>query len=242
MPTTRKTGLPLYQRCYQDLLRRIENGEFRPDDRLPTEEQLCREYEVSLITVRRAVAELARAGIARRRHGLGTFVIGPPQSGKSLMLMGRLESVMSHSTEVTHRLLSRRAARLAPELARAFGMEDEGMQRIDVIYLRGQPFSYTSIYAPRAVACGLDDAAVAQSHASVFHLLQDRAGAPVAHVDQTLDIAAAPKAAAAALGVKPGRPVQRALRAYYGQDGQAMFGAVVLYHPEHFRISMRFIP
>jgi DNA-binding GntR family transcriptional regulator len=95
---------------------------------------------------------------------------------------------------------------------------------------------------PQTVAATIDDAVLARADVSIFHLLQDKSGMDVAHADQIIDITAAPKAAAAALGLKAGRPVQRALRAYYTQDGTAIYSAVVHYHPENFKISMRFMP
>jgi GntR family transcriptional regulator len=53
----RDTSASLYEQVRRDLLERIYGNEFKPGDLLPTEEALCREYDVSRITVRRAVDE-----------------------------------------------------------------------------------------------------------------------------------------------------------------------------------------
>jgi GntR family transcriptional regulator len=237
-----QTGVSLYQQCYLDLLRRIELGEFGSDDRLPTEEELCRDYRVSLITVRRALAELTRSGIAHRRHGLGTFVIRPRMPSKSLALMGPLESVMSYSKGVTHRILKRRANPMPSDMTRQFDIAAAPMERIDVLYTRDQPFAYTSIFVPRTIGASVDDASIEQEHVSIFHLLEDKSGVSIAHVDQMIDVVAAPKAVAQALGLTAGHPVQRALRAYYSHEGRVIYSAMVHYHPQNFKISMRFIP
>jgi GntR family transcriptional regulator len=52
-----------------DLTRRIADGEFRTGDMLPTEEQLCKEYGVSRITVRHAIDRLATELLVDRRQG-----------------------------------------------------------------------------------------------------------------------------------------------------------------------------
>jgi GntR family transcriptional regulator len=238
-----QTGVSLYRRCYLDLLRRIELGEFGPDDRLPTEEELCRDYRVSLITVRRALAELTRSGIAHRRHGLGTFVIRPRMPSKSLALMGPLDSVMSYSKGVTHRILNRRVnAALPSDMTRQFDIGAAPMEQIDVLYARDLPFAHTSIFVSRTIGVSVDDASIEQDRVSIFHLLEDKSGVSIAHVDQMIDVVSAPKAVAYALAVTTGCPMQRALRAYYSHEGRVIYSAMIHYHPQNFKISMRFIP
>ncbi|HET6427039.1 MAG TPA: GntR family transcriptional regulator [Phycisphaerae bacterium] len=54
--------------------RKIALGGLTPGDSLPTYRQLCKEYGVSLMTVRRAMQVLADEGIVRGFPGKGTFV------------------------------------------------------------------------------------------------------------------------------------------------------------------------
>lgn len=68
------SGGPLYRQLRQELFSRIRKGEFAPGDLLPSENQLCEEYGVSLTTARRALLELVKEGIVRRRAGIGTMV------------------------------------------------------------------------------------------------------------------------------------------------------------------------
>jgi len=68
------SGGPLYQQLRQQLFSRIRRGEFGPGDMLPSENQLCEEYGVSVTTARRALLELVKEGVVRRRMGVGTMV------------------------------------------------------------------------------------------------------------------------------------------------------------------------
>ncbi|MHB8646077.1 MAG: substrate-binding domain-containing protein [Thermomicrobiales bacterium] len=70
----RRLGGPMYQQVRQDLLAQIRRGEFKPGDRIPSENQLCARYAVSITTARRAMLELEREGIVERRIGVGTMV------------------------------------------------------------------------------------------------------------------------------------------------------------------------
>ena len=53
----------------------IVRGAFDPGDPLPTEQAMCHQFGVSPITGRRALPDLAEAGLVLRRHGVGTFVL-----------------------------------------------------------------------------------------------------------------------------------------------------------------------
>lgn len=68
------TKLPLYVQIRQDLLARIAEGEWKPGEKLPRELDLCKEYGVSLGTLRRATESLAADEILSRKEGSGTFV------------------------------------------------------------------------------------------------------------------------------------------------------------------------
>ncbi|HKD76336.1 MAG TPA: substrate-binding domain-containing protein [Ktedonobacterales bacterium] len=65
---------PLYQQLRQELVARIRRGEFAPGDLLPSENQLCEEYGISVTTARRALLELVNEGVVQRRIGIGTMV------------------------------------------------------------------------------------------------------------------------------------------------------------------------
>jgi DNA-binding GntR family transcriptional regulator len=64
----------LYREVANALRRRVTAGTYRPGSRIPTEEELVREFEVSGITVRRAIRDLTNEGLLLGRQGLGTFV------------------------------------------------------------------------------------------------------------------------------------------------------------------------
>jgi len=70
--------VPLHHQVYLDLRAAFDEDAWRPGDRLPPERELAARYGCSLITVRRALSELAREGRLERARGRGTFVRRPP--------------------------------------------------------------------------------------------------------------------------------------------------------------------
>lgn len=65
---------PLYKQLEEKLRKEIESGERPSGSRLPTENDLSESYQVSRVTVRKALAGLSELGYLERRSGKGTFV------------------------------------------------------------------------------------------------------------------------------------------------------------------------
>ncbi|MCD2255231.1 GntR family transcriptional regulator [Lactobacillus sp. CC-MHH1034] len=68
---------PLYQVIINDLSQLINTQQLKPGDRLPTESDLSKQYQVSRITAKRALDDLERAGMIYRKRGAGSFVAKP---------------------------------------------------------------------------------------------------------------------------------------------------------------------
>lgn len=68
---------PLYRQLMQRLRSDIAAGVYPVNSRIPSEQALCEAYQVSRVTVRKALAELTREGLLRRMQGKGTFVCAP---------------------------------------------------------------------------------------------------------------------------------------------------------------------
>ncbi len=72
--TRRSDPLPKYRRVEEDLRYRVVSGVLKQGDQLPSESELCVQYDVSRITIRRAIQELAIEGYLYSVSGKGTFV------------------------------------------------------------------------------------------------------------------------------------------------------------------------
>ena len=65
---------PLYKQLMQKIRSDIAAGVYPVHSRIPSEQELCDTYQVSRVTVRKALAELTQEGLLKRRQGKGTFV------------------------------------------------------------------------------------------------------------------------------------------------------------------------
>lgn len=67
-------SVALYTQVAQSVEADIRAGHLRPGDRLPSERDLADHFDVSRVTVRRALGDLADIGLVESHHGSGTFV------------------------------------------------------------------------------------------------------------------------------------------------------------------------
>ena len=63
-----------YETIAEDIQSKILSGFYKPDEKLPQEMELCRQYGTSRITIRQAMELLVNRGLITKRRGSGTFV------------------------------------------------------------------------------------------------------------------------------------------------------------------------
>lgn len=84
MDQTRSKPLPLYQKVKNHILTSIANGRLKPAGRIPSENELVQQLNVSRMTVNRALRELTAEGLLVRIQGVGSFVA--PHKPQSTLL------------------------------------------------------------------------------------------------------------------------------------------------------------
>ncbi len=198
--------VPLHHQVYLDLRAAIDAGEWRPGDRLPPERELATRYGCSLITVRRALGDLARERRLERARGRGTFVTRPP-------IDLDLEGTMSFSEELQHlghdpatRVITARTVPaevgVADALAIAVGASVVHLERLRMA--DGEPLLLEQVFLPEARFAGL--LAGDLERGSLYELLAERYDTPVVRTHEALEPIALPTREARLLGVDPHRP------------------------------------
>ena len=71
------SGVPVYRQLQEIIEERIAKGELKGNDKLPSENELCREYDVSRTSVRQMLNVLTQKGLIYSVHGKGSFVKSP---------------------------------------------------------------------------------------------------------------------------------------------------------------------
>jgi GntR family transcriptional regulator len=141
---------------YDDLRRRITGKEFLAGAALPAETKLGAEYGVSLITVRRAIDELALDGLVQRRHGLGNFVRDTARDLK-VSMTSFTSDVAAGRLRLVRTLLVDDMTPAATEIADKLGVQEGSLLRrfVRLDVEGGEPFSLDEALIPPALAAAI---------------------------------------------------------------------------------------
>ena len=147
-------GLPLHRQLFLVLQDEIARAAISAGDPLPTEQELCEQFGVSRITVRRALADLANQGYITRRQGVGSFV-------REYNPTGQQDSARSYMDElrqiqfVTEADVLERDLRAAPQtVAEKVGFAGDVLHVLRVRRERrtGEPLLVTEAWLPARLA------------------------------------------------------------------------------------------
>jgi GntR family transcriptional regulator len=114
--------VPLHHQVYLDLDAKL-GATWGEGDRLPPERELARHYGCSLVTVRRALDELARERRIERQPGRGTFVSPPPIERDLAALTSFTEEMRARGLDPHTRLLRSGPGRADEPVSRALAIE-----------------------------------------------------------------------------------------------------------------------
>jgi GntR family transcriptional regulator len=232
--------LPRYYQLKEILEKRILSGEFQPEDRFPTDEELCLEYNLSRGTVRRAVDLLVDEGRLRREQGRGTFVTSPKLSPVYFRLAGFDEDMRQRGREPSTRLLRLRSFPATQEIATRLNLQ-VGETVIEIARLRladGIPMAYETRYlAYRLCPQIMDDDL---EHNSVHHLLIDKYNIPLIRACHTIEARVLSRAETKLLQVRPSSAGFVVDRVTFTIDDQPVTWYRTVYRGDEYRFIAEF--
>lgn len=182
----------LYERVVDLVERLITERGLVPGDLLPSYTELADHAGVSLITVRRALDELERAGVVRRHQGLGTFVARPrivTDPAKTGSLLGTLAAGGEPAADLGTRVLGLKRGAPSADLCQALRVEagDQVWRLRRLRLLHGQPAVLETSVIPVALAPELDGL-VSHLGGSLYDLLASEYGLVDCYEEQYLEV------------------------------------------------------
>jgi GntR family transcriptional regulator len=197
----------LYSRIEETIAAEISRGQYSPGDQLPTEDALLERFQVSRITVRRAIQNLANRGMLEIRRGVGTFVLAPRIEAELTKLTGFVEDMQSVGRTATALVLSQivvnASARVAERLKLIKGTKVMQIKRVRLA--DGIPVSLDETYLP--LSLGKQIVRNDLRLHPIFTLLEKEYGVPLIEADYELEAVVANQSVAKALQVKVGSPI-----------------------------------
>ncbi len=232
-----RRSIPAYQRIQSQIRKTIESGGLRPGDAVPSERELAKLHEVSLMTARHALATLEREGMVERRWGAGTFVSTPKIHFHKLM--SYTEQMGSRSLTATSKIL----------FAEIVTNEEEATARLSISpkspvlklerlrYATGEPFAMESCYLAAAQFAGLRTAPLERE--SLFATLEKNYNVEIAYADEEVDATAADPRTGELLGVPKREPLLRIRQVIYSTKGTVILYVLGMYRSDRHNLMIR---
>jgi DNA-binding GntR family transcriptional regulator len=199
---------PLYRQIAGTLEKKIRSGELDVEDVLPTEQSLQEIYNVSRVTVRKALELLEKQGLLERIKGSGTYVKCNSAKHDAFHLKGFDENVTAQGrasgTKVIHFQLEQAQPGIAEHLNIEVGTLIYSILRIRTI--EDEPEILEQSYMPLSL---FPDLSVKVMQTSKYHYIEKQKGYQIFQSRQDLKPVLATNVVAKHLNIETNYPVLR---------------------------------
>lgn len=228
---------PMYARIERDLRRAIGTGALPLGARLPSEDELHRQYGVSRMTARQAVERLADAGLVVRRQGAGSFVANTKVERATGRLQSFHEDAAARGLAPSTRVLSHAVDAAGPEDAALLGIsETDRVLRVRRLRFHGEdPIGINAVL----VAPPFVEALTHLDFTGSFYRGAEAAlGVGIATAETAIEAVAADAETASLLTLPPGAPLLRTTRVTYLSDGRLLGATRTTYRGDRYYLAL----
>lgn len=215
MPLQRDPGTTLHRQLFLVLRGQISDGVYPRGGAIPAEDELCAQFGVSRITVRRAIADLEATGVIEKRRGLGTFVADRPGVSRSQPRLGGLVAALSKTARETDVQVLQVELVVAPAAVRTQLELHDDARTVHAVRLRSQrdvPVLVTEAWVPERFAGSVTESALKTK--ALFEILM-AAGVKFGRVVQEVTAMAADPRLSRLFRTQVGAPLLRVTRLMY---------------------------
>ncbi len=230
---------PLYQRIKDHIVGRIQSGDWPVDHRVPSENELLRQFKTSRMTVNRALRELTDQGLLRRVQGLGTFVADPRPRLQLLEIRNIADDIRGRDHRHDCEVHLQGAERAGEAVALDLGLEIEAevFHSLLVHHEEGVPVQLEDRYVNPAVAPGYLDIDFTRTTPNEYLMR----AAPLQEVEHTLEAILPDAETQALLRITADEPCLL-LHRHTWSGGRAASRAWLTHPGGRYRLGARFIP
>lgn len=206
----------LYIQLTRIFLDEINFGKWSINEKIPSEDDLCRLYHVSKITVRQAINNLVSDGYLVKLQGKGTFLISSQPVVGLAMRTRFTENMFGDEVEAVKELISKGFVDPPSEIKGYLKTEDRIYQILCRRLVNGKPAYLDESYVPFHVVPEIEKIDVINT--SFYTFLQERALSKIFKMLQTVEIQSAAASSAGHLDLTAGGPVLAVHRLFLGPD------------------------
>ena len=219
----RNRAIPISLQLQEIFHDNIDDDIWQCGQKIPTENELCKQYDVSLITVRQALKQLEVEGLIKRCQGKGTFI--EDRKVKDLILQsltGTFAFSVKEKRNFSTILVEKNIEFPNEKIIEALKiLPDQKVYKITRIRnVEGEPLYWTKVYIPEYLCPDLLEEDF--ENQSLYEILRTKYGLVAISAVRTIETVIASSKAKNYLGVMPGTALNLVSSISYLEDGKPM--------------------
>jgi GntR family transcriptional regulator len=235
----RSSSTPVWLQICNQVEQAIRQGTWAEGTRIPSEAQLCAQFDASRTSVRAAIDQLRAAGLVSSRRGSGTYVSALAECPSWVLptTASVLGGVNLHGKSPLESVILRGRIESLPNWAMSLlegTADEEGFALERLRFLRHQPVVLVTDYLPRWFIGLLAD--LRDPRASLFATLGSVAGVEITHVRRTIEAALTDHHTSSLLEIDEGKPIAIVEAVAYGPGDRPITASRALVRTDRLRL------
>lgn len=179
--------LPKYYQLKKTIIEKIENDEFAVSETIPSERELMVEYDVSRITVRKAIDDLVQEGYLYKVHGKGTYVKGDNRGYNLLSITSCTEDIKRMGMTPSRKVLVSEVVEADKKRQRILnlGKEEKVFHLSRIYYADEEAVNYTETFLPYRFLEGIEENDF--SKLSLYEHIEKKYDIHITRADRTIE-------------------------------------------------------
>jgi GntR family transcriptional regulator len=229
---------PLYYQIFLILRNKILDGTYPPNSLIPNEVQIMEMFNVSRITAKRALNDLAAANYVIRKRGKGTRVCDKlPVIPLDIPSDDLIENLYQIGMKTQVEILSFAYIAATPNIAINLGVEENDIVQsaVRIRSYHGKPYSHVTSFVPEAI--GQTYTKKDLGNTPLFQLIQRR-GTLITRAEHKVSAILADPTVAPLLDVEVGSPLLKVDKVIFDQNNRPVEYLNVLYRSDRYNYKV----
>lgn len=238
MNTLNQSPIPRYIQLATMFRRKIETGQWKSGEQIPTVDTLAAETGVARATLRQALGILEQEQMIERLRAKGTFVRWQPKDQMWLTMETNFAGLLRARDGATIEVLSDSAEQMPARFPHAIGEPAAGYRQLRRRHSRdGEAFLLAEVFIDERLRGRISEEDIRSKTA--LKLVADVPGIEITDARQTLTIGGADIETARQLGLPLNAPVAFVSRTAVDRDGFVVLVADGIYRGDLVRLDMK---
>ena len=199
--------VPKYYHVKQEIIKGIDNNTYKENETIPSERELMALFDVSRITIRKAIDDLVKEGYLYKVHGKGTYVKGDGEQNNLVSITSCTQDIEKLGYTPRRKVLSKQVILADVKKRNILNLNEneELFQLARIYYADEEPLNYTTTYLPYKLFPDID--LYDFSQVSLYKILEDKYDVKITKATRTIEAISAHDELAEYLDVEEERPL-----------------------------------